>query len=109
MKSSTSHPDIQGEDDYVSAEKYNQKYNQKMRAFDDSGKVEEAANDPTSSNAYEDAALRMDEAKLRAHAKAMRGRMEICLDATSRPIQVTITRAPPCKWTKPKSVTTPMH
>ena len=72
MKSSTSHPDIQGEDDYVSAEKYKQKYNQKMRAFDDSGKVEEAANDPTSSNAYEDAALRMDEAKVRAHANALR-------------------------------------
>lgn len=91
MKSSTAQPGIHGESQYDSAENYNQK----MFAFDDSGKLEVAAND-SDPCAYEDAAKRMDEAKVRAQAKAMRGRMEICLDGTSQPIHVTITRTPFC-------------
>lgn len=56
---------VQGEGDYVSAEKYNEE----TRAFVKSGKVERAARDAAPRNDQEKAEMQKAEAEGRSHAK----------------------------------------
>jgi hypothetical protein len=65
MKSSMSKSKVQGEGDYASAKKYNEH----ARAFVESGKVEQAANEAAPRSAQEKEAMRQAEAEGRAHAK----------------------------------------
>ena len=65
MKSSNSKSKVQGEGDYASAKKYNEK----TQAFAESGKVGQAARDAAPRNAQEQDAMRQAEAEGRAHVK----------------------------------------
>jgi hypothetical protein len=65
MKSSNAKPNVQGEGDYASA----RKYNEKTQAFAESGKVEQAAQEAAPRNAQEQTAMREAEAEGRSHAK----------------------------------------
>jgi hypothetical protein len=70
MKSKVPKSGVQGEGDYVSA----RKYNQRTRQFVESGKVEEAAGRATPRNAEEEAEMRRAEEEGRSHAKGNRRR-----------------------------------
>jgi len=65
MKSSMSKSKVQGEGDYASAKKYNEH----ARAFVESGKVGQAANEAAPRSAQEQDEMRQAEAAGRAHAK----------------------------------------
>lgn len=65
MKSSNAKSTVQGEGDYASA----RKYNEKTQAFAKSGKVEQAAQEAAPRNAQEQGDMRKAEAEGRSHAK----------------------------------------
>jgi len=69
MKSSNAKSTVQGEGDYASA----RKYNEKTQAFAQSGKVEQAAQEAAPRNAQERDDMRKAESEGRSHAKGGQG------------------------------------